>query len=56
MRTTQIRSGNYQNKTIPFALGNQRARKKTKQLKNLSRLLELGTINLKQYLTSLSFF
>ncbi|CAF0848187.1 unnamed protein product [Didymodactylos carnosus] len=56
MRTTQIRSGNYQNKTIPFALGNQRARKKKKQLKNLSRLLELGTINLKQYLTSLSFF
>jgi hypothetical protein len=31
-------------------------RKKTKQLKNLSRLYDIGTIGLKQYITSLSFF
>ncbi|CAF0867706.1 unnamed protein product [Didymodactylos carnosus] len=55
MRTTQMRSGNYHVKTMPFSLNNKRARKKTKQLKNLSRLYEIGAIYLKQYITNLSF-
>jgi hypothetical protein len=56
MRAAQIRSGNYRYKAMPFSTGNERLRKKTKQLKNLSRLFELGMIGLKQYITSLSFF
>ncbi|CAF3943238.1 unnamed protein product, partial [Rotaria magnacalcarata] len=43
------------NHTTPFSLGNQRSRKKSKQIQNLSRLYEIGTIGLKQYLTGLSF-
>ncbi|CAF2925773.1 unnamed protein product [Rotaria sp. Silwood2] len=34
MRTAQIQSGNYRLKAMPFSFGNERARKKTKQLKN----------------------
>ncbi len=56
MRASQIRNGNYRYKAMPFSDGNERSRKKTKQLKNLSRLFQLGAIDLKQYITNLSSF
>jgi hypothetical protein len=56
MRTTQIKNGNYRDKALPFTAGNERSRKKTKQTKNLSRLFQIGSINLKQYITHLSHF
>ncbi|CAF1064945.1 unnamed protein product [Rotaria sordida] len=55
-RASQIRSGNYRHKAMPFSNGNEVLRKKTKQLKNLSRLFQLGAIGLKQYITNLSSF
>ncbi|CAF0928726.1 unnamed protein product [Rotaria sordida] len=55
-RASQIRSGNYRHKAMPFSNGNEVLRKKTKQLKNLSRLFQLGAIDLKQYITNLSSF
>ena len=45
MRVTQIRNGIYRYKALPFSANNERLRKKTKQLKNLSRLFELGNYN-----------
>lgn len=56
MRTTQIKNGNYHHKTSPFSINKQRTRKKTKQIQNLARLYEIGTIGLGQYLISLSLF
>jgi hypothetical protein len=56
MRTAQIQSGNYRQKAMPFSFGNERGRKKTKQLKNLSRLFQIGTITLYKYITNLSCF
>ena len=56
MRTTQIRNGNYRRKALPFSTENERARKKTKQMKNLSPLFQIGKINLNQYITNLSNF
>ena len=56
MRTAQIQSGNYRLKALPFSFGNERARKKTKQLKNLWRVFQLGRITLNKYITNLSCF
>ena len=56
MRTMQIRSGNYRDKALPFSMVNEQAAKKTKQLKNLALLYAVGSIDLKQYLKSLSSF
>ena len=56
MRTTQIRNGNYRRKALPFSFENERARKKTKQMKDLSRLFQIGKANLNQYITNLSNF
>ncbi|CAF2592455.1 unnamed protein product [Rotaria sp. Silwood2] len=56
MRATQIRNGIYRYKTMPFSANNERLRKKTKQLKNLSRLFQLGSISLNRYITNLSTF
>ena len=33
----QIRNGNYRDKAVPFSTANERAGKKTKQMKNLGR-------------------
>jgi hypothetical protein len=35
MRTTQIQSGNYRTKAMPFSLGNQHAEKKNKATQEL---------------------
>ena len=56
MRTIQIRNGNYRDKALPFSMANERAGKKTKQMKNLALLYGVGSIDLKQYLKSLSSF
>jgi len=56
MRTAQIQSGNYRLKAMPFSFGNERGRKKTKQLKNLWRLFQIGRITLNKYTTNLSCF
>ncbi|CAF1354279.1 unnamed protein product [Rotaria magnacalcarata] len=56
MRVVQIRNGIYRNKALPFSACNERLAKKTKQIKNLSRLFEYGSITLTQYITNLSAF
>lgn len=57
MRTAQIQSGNYCLKAMPFSFGNERARKKTKQLKKLWHLFEIaGKITLNKYIKNLSCF
>ena len=56
MRTTQIQNGNCRQKALPFSSENERGRKKTKQMKNISRLFQIGKINLNQYITNLSKF
>ena len=55
MRLAQIRNGNYRRAALPFSSSNERSKTKTKQLNNLSRLFELSKIDLKEYLTNLSF-
>ena len=56
MRTEQIKSGNSRDKSLGSSIGHERARIKTKQLKNLARLYTINTIGLKQYVNSLSCF
>ncbi len=56
MRASQIQSGNYRKKILRFSFDNERSRKKTKRLKNLSRLFQIGTINLIKYIRNLSCF
>ncbi|CAF3027632.1 unnamed protein product [Rotaria sp. Silwood2] len=56
MRAVQIRNGIYRNKALPFSACNEHLAKKTRQIKNLSRLFEYGSITLTQYITNLSAF
>ena len=56
MRKIQIRNENYRDKALPFSMANERAGKKTKQMKNLGLLYGVGSIDVKQYLKSLSPF
>jgi hypothetical protein len=54
MRLVKIKSGNSRDKSMSFSMEHERARTKTNQLHNLTRLYTVGTIDLKQYLNSLS--
>ena len=56
MRTIKIRNGSNRDKALPFSMGNERAGKKTQQMKNFALLYDVGTVDLRQYLKSLSSF